>query len=437
MSHSRRKSGTPPATSCKLLGSVFQHVFQTVFQPYFNLVLEHWFQHVFLLSLRDAMREPRYRIFSMDTNDQDFLETDPRELTAEPMFPVHIEGVEPLTMFSLEHWLVLYTNGLAPQPPYLLAPFPAQIHSQDELMENLAEWELLRGTEVDADLDYILRALTSEHTNIIAGKLMLPQRAHERVVVYEGVLSESGRPEETTTVEQPTYPFIIVKTYDGRIISALSMDKGLTVNVTPVGGRTYAEAFADELASMFDPEGEWEPASVRTIHVPTAAASDPEVVNLGSEDHDTARRARQHLVDTHVVHGDTVDALASINAMDKLAVVSFTPIIRLQDDTIYANPDGSGTLVLASRDGGVPRAFVTAPEVDGNGRETYLYAPYSPATLLRGVEESYKTTAHLLRTRGLDDETNPFHVLRMGVESAINAGLTGTPSGQPQAREGS
>lgn len=376
-------------------------------------------------------------MWDMNTNEDDYSETDLRELTTEPMFPVHIEGVEPLTMFSLEHWLVLYTHGLAPQPPYLLAPFPAQIHTQTELMGNLAEWELLKGTALDADLDYILNALASEHTNIIAGKLMLPQRAHERVVIYEGVLSESGAPEETTMMEQPTYPFIIVKTYDGRIISALSMDKGLTINVAPIGERTYAEAFADELAAMFDPEGAWKPATIRTIHVPASAATDPEVVNLGSGDRDTARQARQDLVERHVVHGDTIDALAAVNALDKFALVTFTPIIKLQDDSIYAHPDGSGSLVLASKDGAVPRAYVTAPEVGGNGRETYLYAPYSRAALLRGVEESYKTTAHLLRTRGLDDETNPFHVLRMGVEGAINAGLTGTPAEQPQVREGS
>lgn len=376
-------------------------------------------------------------MWNMDTNEDDYSETDLRELTTEPMFPVHIEGVEPLTMFSLEHWLVLYTHGLAPQPPYLLAPFPAQIHTQTELMGNLAEWELLKGTALDADLDYILNALASEHTNIIAGKLMLPQRAHERVVIYEGVLSESGAPEETTMMEQPTYPFIIVKTYDGRIISALSMDKGLTINVAPIGKRTYAEAFADELAAMFDPDGVWKPATIRTIHVPASAATDPEVVNLGSGDGDTARQARQDLVERHVVHGDTIDALAAVNALDKFALVTFTPIIKLQDDSIYAHPEGSGSLVLASKDGAVPRAYVTAPEVDGNGRETYLYAPYSRAALLRGVEESYKTTAHLLRTRGLDDETNPFHVLRMGVGGAINAGLTGTPAEQPQVREGS
>lgn len=376
-------------------------------------------------------------MWDMNTNEDDYSETDLRELTTEPMFPVHIEGVEPLTMFSLEHWLVLYTHGLAPQPPYLLAPFPAQIHTQTELMDNLAEWELLKGTALDEDLDYILNALASEHTNIIAGKLMLPQRAHERVVIYEGVLSESGAPEETTMMEQPTYPFIIVKTYDGRIISALSMDKGLTINVAPIGERTYAEAFADELAAMFDPEGAWKPATIRTIHVPASAATDPEVVNLGSGDGDTARQARQDLVERHVVHGDTIDALAAVNALDKFALVTFTPIIKLQDDSIYAHPDGSGSLVLASKDGAIPRAYVTAPEVGGNGRETYLYAPYSRAALLRGVEESYKTTAHLLRTRGLDDDTNPFHVLRMGVEGAINAGLTGTPAEQPQVREGS
>lgn len=372
----------------------------------------------------------------MDTNDPDFIETDLRELTAEPMFPLHIEGVEPLTMFSLEHWLVLYTHGLAPQPPYLLAPFPAQIHTQTELMENLAEWGLLKGTALDADLDYILRALTSEHTNIVAGQLTLPQRAHERSVVYEGVLSETGKPEETSMIEQPTYPFIIVKTYDGRIISALSMDKGLTINASLIGNRTYAEAFADELAAMFDPNGTWEPATIRNVHVPASAATDPMVVNLASEDRDTANQARQHLSDTHVVHPDTIDALADINAMDKLAVVTFMPIIKLRDESIYANPQGAGTWVLVSKDGAPPRSFVTAPEVDGNNRETYLYAPYSHASLLRGMEESYKTTAHLLRTRGVDDQSNPLHILRMGVENAINAGLSGTPGDIEQVRDG-
>lgn len=372
----------------------------------------------------------------METNDPDFIETDLRELTAEPMFPLHIEDVEPLTMFSLEHWLVLYTNGLAPQPPYLLAPFPAQIHTQSELMDNLAEWGLLKGTALDADLDYILRALTSEHTNIIAGQLTLPQRAHERFVVYEGVLSETGKPEETSMIEQPTYPYIIAKTYDGRIISALSMDKGLTINASLIGDRTYAEAFADELAVMFDPNATWEPATIRNMHVPAAAATDPMVVNLASDDKDTANQARAHLSETHAVHTDTIDALADINAMDKLAVVTFTPIIKFKDDTIYANPEGSGTWVLASKDGALPRSYVTAPEVDGNNRETYLYAPYSRASLLRGLEQSYKTTAHLIRTRGVDDDSNPLHILRMGVENAINAGLSGTPGGVEQVRDG-
>lgn len=372
----------------------------------------------------------------MEPNNADYIETDLRELTAEPMFPLQIEGVEPLTMFSLEHWLVLYTHGLAPQPPYLLAPFPAQIHTQTELMDNLVEWGLLKGTTLDADLDYILRALTSEHTNIIAGQLILPQRAHERTVIYEGVLSETGKPEETTMVEQPTYPFIIVKTYDGRIISALSMDKGLTINASLIGERTYAEAFADELAAMFDPQGVWEPATIRTLHVPTAAATDPLVVNLVSEDRDTARQARQQLVDKHVVHADTIDALADVNAMDKLVMVTFTPIIKLKDETLYANPDGAGTWVLASKDGAIPRSYVSAPEVDNNGREIYLYAPYSPTALLRAVESAYKTTAHLIRTRGLDGTSNPMHILRMGVESAINAGLSGTPGDIEQVRDG-
>lgn len=368
----------------------------------------------------------------MDNHTADDMTDDLRELTNEPMFPVVIDDVEPLTMFSLEHWLVLYTHGLAPQPPYLMSPFPAQVHTQTELLDNLADWGLLKDGKVDEDLDYILNALASEHTHVVFGHLILPQRTHERSVVYEGVLSATGRPEETTMIEQPTYPFMVVKTYDDRIISALSMEQGLTVNASLAGNRTYAEAFADELVAMIDPESTWSAAEFSSMHVPADAATDPMIVDLTSPDEDTAAKARKKLSDKYTVQEDTLDSLARVNKMDKLALVSITPILKLKDESLYAHPDGSSTWILASRSNEAPKSYVVSPEVDSNTRETYHYAPYTPESLRKAVEEAYKTTAHIIRSRGAEDETNPLHIIRMGVEKAVSSGFTGTPPESPR-----
>ena len=78
-----------------------------------------------------------------------------RDLTAEPMFPIEFDDVEPLQSFSIEHWMVLYAQGVSPAPPLALAPFPPQIHPESQLLDDMAHWGLYDGSSIDKDLSLI------------------------------------------------------------------------------------------------------------------------------------------------------------------------------------------------------------------------------------------------------------------------------------------
>lgn len=337
-----------------------------------------------------------------------------RDMVSTPQFPVEFEGVEPLQMFSMEHWIVLYAKGMAPEPPLQLSPFPLQVHSEDELMNNLAEWELIKGTMVDADLLYILESLSYGYTHAIFGAMTLPQRAQERTLVIPGDVMGTGRDTEEQYVEQPTYPYMIVKTFEDVIISAVSMETGITFNVSEYTEDNYAEAFARELAMIVDAEGTWPAATVASIHVPKEAAVDSRVPSLLSEDVKEQQDTRSELMSEYMVHKDTLVNLGKIISLSKLVSITVTPSIRLKDDSLYSHSEGSGMWVLAEDKEGKVGSYVTTPEIDANEHEKIFYGPYDEVTLRRMVLESFKTTAHILKKRGLKDTSNQFLFLVSG-----------------------
>ena len=337
-----------------------------------------------------------------------------RDMISTPQFPVEFEGVEPLEMFSMEHWFVLYALGMAPEPPLQLSPFPMQVHSEDELMNNLADWELIKGDMVDADLLYILESLSYGYTHAIFGTMTLPQRAQERTLVIPGDVMGTGRDVEEQYAEQPTYPYMIVKTFEDVIISAVSMETGITFNVSEYTEDNYAEAFARELAMIVDAGETWSPATVASIHVPKEAGVDSRVPNLLSEDLQVQQDTRAALMSEHMVHKDTLVNLGKIISLSKLVSITVIPSIRLKDDTLYSHSEGSGMWVLAEDKEGKVGSYVTTPEVDSNGHEKIFYGPYDEVTLRRMVLESFKTTAHLLKKRGLKDTSNQFLFLVSG-----------------------
>mgnify|MGYP006983144606 FL=1 len=181
--------------------------------------------------------------------------------------------------------------------------------------------------------------------------------------------------------EQPTYPFLMVKNFQDVIVTAMSTEVGMTFNVTTLTANNYAEQFAEELIHMIDAEGTWSPAPIKRMHVPAELGMDTRVPLMFDEDKDTALKARRSIKSAYLIQDDTLAGLESLLGYKQLAAVSFTPLIRLKDDSIYAHSEGSGQWVLASRDEHAPVSYVTWPEAGSNKKLTTGYAPYSDASL--------------------------------------------------------
>lgn len=358
------------------------------------------------------------------TSPDDFSTVPPdvRDLTADPMFPIEFDDVEPLECFSIEHWNVLFSHGVAPSPPLALAPFPPQIHPESQLLDDLQRWGLFDGTNLDPDLGFILNSLTGDFTHAVAGSLTLPQRAHEREVELTGNLAVGGS-ETMVLFEQPTYPFFMVKNFQDVVVTAMSTEAGITFNVTQMTAKNYAEQFADELMVMIDPQQTWEPATIKRMHVPAKLGMDTRVPLLFSEDKDTALKARRGIKQDYLIRDDTLSSLIYALSHTQLAAVSFTPYVRLKDDTIYANPEGAGQWILARKDEQAPASYVTWPEVDSHKHMSTGYAPYSDEALRAAMTQCFKTTAFIVRDRGMDDTTNPLYFLRYGAERAVREGV--------------
>ena len=359
------------------------------------------------------------------TVPDDFASIPPdiRDLTAEPMFPIEFDDVEPLESFSIEHWNVLYSHGVAPAPPLTLAPFPPQIHPESQLLDDLHRWGLFDGTRVDADLDFILNSLTGNYTHAVAGTLTLPQRGHERTVELTGNLAAGGGTDTLVLFEQPTYPFFMVKNFQDVVVTAMSTEVGMTFNVTQMTAKNYAEQFADELMVMIDPQGTWDPATIKRMHIPSKLGTDTRVPLLFAEDKEIALKARRAIKEDYMIREDTLRGLESVLGFTQHAAVSFTPHVRLKDDTTYAHPEGAGQWILARRDEQPPVSYVTWPEVDSHKKMSTGYAPYSEEALHSAMTNCFKSTAFLMRDRGVDDETNPWFFLRYGAERAVREGV--------------
>ena len=346
-----------------------------------------------------------------------------RDLTAEPMFPIEFDDVEPLQSFSIEHWMVLYAQGVAPAPPLALAPFPPQIHPESQLLDDMARWGLYDGSSLDKDLAFILDSLTGNYTHGVAGTLTLPQRGHERTLVLHGNLASDGAEETMVMHEQPTYPFLMVKNFQDVIVTAMSTEVGMTFNVTTLTANNYAEQFAEELIHMIDAEGTWSPAPIKRMHVPAELGMDTRVPLMFDEDKDIALKARRSIKSAYLIQDDTLAGLESLLGYKQLAAVSFTPLIRLKDDSIYAHSEGSGQWVLASRDEHAPVSYVTWPEAGSNKKLTTGYAPYSAESLRSAMTCAFQSTAFIVRERGADDVTNPWYFMRYGAERAAHEGV--------------
>ena len=361
-------------------------------------------------------------------DDFSSITPDVRDLTADPLFPIEFDDVEPLQSFSIEHWNVLYSHGVAPSPPLTLAPFPPQIHPESQLLEDLRRWGLYDGTKVDADLMFILDTLAGDYTHAVSGTLTLPQRGHERTVELQGNLASGGGTETMTMFEQPTYPFFMVKNYQDIVVTAMSTEVGMTFNVSKMTAKNYAEQFADELIVMIDPRGTWTPAPIKRMHVPSKLSMDMRVPQMFSEDKKTALQARKSIKSEYMIHDDTLQGWESLLGYTQLAMVSFTPQIRLKDDSLYAHTEGSGQWILAKKDEHPPVSYVVWPEVDKNKNTTMGYAPYSEDSLHAALTFAFKTTAFIMRERGVDDVTNPWYLLRHGAERTVREGSTSEAS---------
>lgn len=359
------------------------------------------------------------------TTPEDYGDISPnvRDLTAEPMFPIEFDDVEPLQSFSIEHWMVLYAHGVAPTPPLALAPFPPQIHPESQLLEDLSRWGLYDGSSLDKDLAFILDALTGNYTHGVSGTLTLPQRGHERTITLHGNLASDGAEETMVMHEQPTYPFLMVKNFHDVIVTAMSTEVGMTFNVTTLTAKNYAEQFAEELVHMIDAEGTWSPAPIKRMRVPAKLGMDTRVPLLFSKDKDVALKARREIKSSYMIHDDTLTGLEALLGYKQLAAVSFTPLIRLKDDSIYAHSEGSGQWILASKDEHAPVSYVSWPEADSNKAVTTGYAPYSIESLRSAVTHAFQSTAFIMRERGADDETNPWYFMRYGAERAAHEGV--------------
>lgn len=343
-------------------------------------------------------------------------------LTETPLFPIEFENVEPYAMFSIEHWLACYSNGLTPAPPFMLSPFPPQTHRDEELFRDMERWGLYDGKKLDSDLLYILNSITQNYTHGVFGTIMLHQRESTRVIDSPDSLISLGAPRTIESLEIPTYPFIIANTLDGFIVSCVSTDKGLTFNVSQYKDTPFERQAANELREIIDPENLWEPYPTRELHVPYDLFMSTAMARVWGAKPGGERDAviREVSVENSVSSGD-VSAVVKMTSGMPLVMVSVIPIVRRKDGNVFSHSSAMTTITLSEVEEGVRQAYVMCTKMAPTGDKHVHYRSYTDGGLAESIAECFEVLGAVHRSTGGLDRNDPLYVLTVGVETAIES----------------
>lgn len=295
---------------------------------------------------------------------------------------------QPLTLFSVEHWLYLAQTGRATDVPDKLAPFPLPLHSAEELEHDLRTWGLVTGDgELTQELSDLLDTLSFDHDAAVWGVTMFPRDAW----VFDldaSVAKEYGMQPRRDVV--PRVPVLVVHSRSrGEVVSVISTQAGMVMNRVDVDARAdSAGVLADELMAVLNPSGVW-----GALSIPTLRMSLDDVTSL-----------RDVIVERGVGQSqwapeDIAQTMREINpdlsreTLDCLVALTLTPTLATTAVIGHTRGEGDATFHESSSSVGVqfydidddPSMVVTYTTRDSYGQGQVIYRPGSTETLREGV----------------------------------------------------
>lgn len=334
------------------------------------------------------------------------------------MFSPDYEQRDAPAQFSIEHWLLLADEGLLPDPPVELAPFPDRVTPHPVLVSQLREWgilvvgsdpvdrpetapgavghELRVSEQTRQVLDALLRA-----TVRMSGMVMFPLRAEMREWDIPAEARDWGLPDTSLVV--PKVPFLIGHHGDVTV-AATSTEEGLVVHIEP-SRDDIAEQFTELTRAIIDPDHQWPAHPMGPVVVPRTfidAATRDEDIAAASDlrtdtDGTTARAAVTELAESSGVGAESAARLAALFDEQPAVIVSLSGSFIGDDGTAQPCEHASATITLtAGKDGA---AWVAGPQRGIGHRLEVRYQSATDSGYLAAIRGLLDETAHPSRGR--------------------------------------
>lgn len=178
----------------------------------------------------------------------------------------------PVTRFSIEHWLHLARvhDTKIPPAPVQLAPFPAALHSDTELREQLVDWGYVEQGEPTAALIEMLSAIANPEV-MFWGQVRFPGQAFTTRLDLPPEAIGWGIDAEQEVV--PRTPFLIAWNTDV-VYLVTSHEEGLVVAAAqpstddPTNRAAIGRDLAIAWGAILDPAGQWPSAPIGCTRLP-------------------------------------------------------------------------------------------------------------------------------------------------------------------------
>lgn len=331
------------------------------------------------------------------------------------MFTPDYGDREPPARFSVEHWLLLADEGLLPDPPVELAPFPDRTTDFDVLVSQMIDWGLLGYEQprrpvsrpetapgvvpserfFNDDYGDVLRLLC-DATIRIAGLSMFPLRAEMRTWDIPEEAKSWNLPSESLVV--PKVPFFI-GVAGAHTVAAVSTQEGLDVHVEPTESSTVDQVVR-LLRGIIDPGHEWPPLDISAFAVSRdfidAAMSD-DLARDGSDltkevDHAAVGERVREIAAEAGLGRESADAMADLMARQPAVTVALSGSYVDGDGVTVPCQHASATWALtAGRDGG---SWTAGPRRGIGHRLEVFYQPATEESLTESITGLLTEMAH-------------------------------------------
>lgn len=289
---------------------------------------------------------------------------------------------EPLTRFSMEHWLWLARTfpEQVPPAPVELAPFPEQVHSDAQLRSDLDSWDYLdQSGSPTAEVEEMLRAIATPALKAW-GQVRFPRNTFTSHLDLPTEAMGWGLAAETTVV--PRVPVLI--SWNPEVVYMVTSDReGLVVMAatpsTPDVDNTavVASDLAAGLIAVVDPQHAWKVAPKRRIRLPEALldqVAEDEVLGKSGDATTPGTSAEQTLARLRRVVGDHpssrgyADSLRVFAELLSWRVEAFAQLVVTlgnNEGTQSITSSKAVSVILANTSAGDPGSFIAYPDTQG------------------------------------------------------------------------